>query len=366
MEVEKALSHQPDHEFALVLGVLAFSMMKESKKSLELAEDALKAHPDSPEIHYAVGTAHLRAGHPHPAARHLNIAVQKNPLVPSYLINLSIALWSLDKKIQAENTLEQALKLDPENDYALNLKSRLHKDQKQFGEALGSINKALSLSPEDADNHLIKGEFEMLQGNYETAASHFEEAARLNPTDTQARSGYLEAVFRTNKTYDFLNKIYPAPKTSLKAQLLVLIGATLFFNHFASVEKILSPPQIWIWLFLFPFFFFWVLKPIIKFQIYKEKYGEHPLELMDPALPTTLGAMLVLLFVVAYLFVRNGFIAWLGGGLAIATTILTYQALFESKNDEVPHFENPWKTFWQFLGGTVLLIAVFYQLAQMS
>ncbi len=366
LEVENALSIDPEHEFALALGILAFSMLKDSKRSLELGEDALKAHPDSEEVHFAVGTAHLRAGHPHPATRHLSIAAKKNPYSVSALINLSIALWSVDKKVQAENYLEQALSLDPENDYALKIRSQFQKDQNQLLEAIVSINKALSIDPEDSENHLVKGEFEMLQENYNTAASHFEEALRLNPSDTKARSGYLEAMFRTNQTYDLLNKIYPAPKSGLKAQLLVLVAILLLFNYFASLDKILSPPQIWIWLLLFPIFFFWVLKPLIKFQIYKEKFGEHPLELMDPALPTTLGAMASIFLLILYLFMRYSLFAWLGAGLVMATTFMTYQALFESPNDSVPHYENPWKAFWQLIGGTVLVFGVFYQLAQMS
>lgn len=365
-EAHQALAHDPENELALTLIILSHSMLKEHETALKTGDEALRIHADSSDIHYAVGTAHLRAKQSYPAAKHLQIAVNQNPLMPSYLINLGIAYWSLNKKEKALDCLNKALNLDPENDHALNLKSQLQKDQKKVFEALGSINKALQLSPDDSDNHLVKGEFEMMQGNNETAANHFQEALRLNPTDIKARTLLIESLFRSDKTNNLLNRTYPSPKDHISVHLLVLIFGVMVFNYYAGSGGITSPPQIWVWLLLLPFLFFWVIKPYLKLKIYQERFGELPLEETDPSLPITFGAVMVMLLVIAYGLVRNDFLAWWSGGLSILLGIVTNVLISENPAVGVPVFKNPWASFWYLLLGSGVVMFCFYWVSLMG
>ena len=364
-EAEKALSQEPEHEFAWTLIILSYSMIKEHEQAIELSDEALKIHADSPDVHYAKGTAHLRAKQPHSAATHLAIAVQLDPLRSGYFVNLGVAYWSLDKKEKALECLDKALSLNPENDYALNLKSQIQKDQKNVTEAIGTINKALKLSPDDADNHLVKGEFEMAQGNFETAANHFQEALRLNPTDIKARTLLIESIFLTNKNYNFLNRTYPAPINHISIQLIILVFGVLVFNYYVGTGGISTPPQIWVWILLIPFIFFWLFKPYFKLQIYQERFGEHPIEETDPSLPITFGAVFVILLMIIYGFVRNDFLAWWSGGLAILLTIATNVLISENPSVGIPVFKNPWSSFWYLFLGSGFVMFCFYSLSLM-
>lgn len=365
-EAEKALSFEPEHEFALTLAILSYSMLKNHERSLELGEKALQIHADSAEIHYAVGTAHLRAGHPHPAAKHLYVAVEKNPLFPSYFINLAIAFWNLDKKDKALESLDKALSLNPNNDFALNLKSRIQKGQKNTAEALATINKAIQLNPEDSDNHFVKGEFEMRQRNYEVAANHFKESLRLNPAGIDSRMMYLECLFLSNKTNKTLNLFFPGSLGPLTVHLLSLVFLVLIFNYYAGKGIINTPPQIWVLLLMIPIVFFWIIKPYFKLKLYQEEFGEHPLEDTDPSLPISFNAVIVVLLMVAYLFVRVDFFAWWSGGLVILITIAANVILSENPGSKIPVFKKPWQSFWSILIGATVVMWVFYRLSLIS
>ncbi|MCR9289190.1 MAG: tetratricopeptide repeat protein [Bacteroidetes bacterium] len=364
-EAEKALSYDPELEPAWTLLILGNSMLKNTDLAIELGDEALKIQADSAEIHYAIGTAYLRGRQPYPAVSHLQIAVQKHPLASGYLVNLGIAYWSLNKKEKALACLNKALSLDPKNNYALNLKSQLQKDQKNVVEALGTINKALRISPDDADNHLVKGEFEMAQGNYETATNHFQEALRLNPTDIKARTALIECLFLSNKTHQILNRTYPSPYNHISVHLLVLVFGVMIFNYYAGKDSISTPPQIWVWILLFPFVFFWIAKPYLKLNIYQERFGEHELEDTDPALPITFGAAFVVILMIAYALVRNDFLAWWSGGLAMLIAIVANVLISENPSVGVPVFKNPWTSFWYLFLGSGVVMFSFYRLSLM-
>lgn len=365
-EARSALAIEPEHEMALTLIILSHSHLNNYEQGLDLGKEALKRLPNSEDIHFAIGTLYLRAGHPHSALRHLHLAVEIDPLASNYFVNLGIAYWSLGRKKNALAYFDNALKLNPENGLAHNLISQIQKDKNQKLEAIGSINKALNLNPESAYHHAVKGQLEIGQGNYEAASNHFEAALRTDPTDITSRHLFLESGFLSNPTFAFLNKLFPAPKDAFHTQMLVLTGGIFLFNYFASVGSINTPPQIWVWLLLFPIFFFWVLKPILKIQLFQERFGKQSLEHIDPALPVTLGAMIAVLLLCIYLAFRLPYFAWFSAFLIISSTMCTYVLISEGGAERIPIFKNPWKSFWMILVGSSLASMLFFQLSQMG
>ena len=94
---------------------------------------------------------------------------------------------------QAEALLNHSLKLNPNNESALQLKSLLEQQTGTKQQAQILADKALNLSPEDAQAHLVKAILFWKNKNFEAAESHLETAVQLEPHNQNVLALWLES-----------------------------------------------------------------------------------------------------------------------------------------------------------------------------
>lgn len=86
-------------------------------------------YPDDPAVLTSLGSVLLRAKQPAEALRRFEKVLLVRPVYAPYEVNAAAALIALGKKTEAVRHLERAVELDPLLEQAVELLSRLYKDE---------------------------------------------------------------------------------------------------------------------------------------------------------------------------------------------------------------------------------------------
>ena len=93
--------------------------------AIELYERALEIDPDNGELHVRLGKAYLGLSEQAEAARHFQVAIDLNPDDPWAYLGLATCRRGQGRAIEAVGTLEEGLRVAPENVSLLNLLARI-------------------------------------------------------------------------------------------------------------------------------------------------------------------------------------------------------------------------------------------------
>ena len=170
----------------------ALLAMKDITNAIQNYKQAIQLEPDSQEAL----TANVRGW---------NEAVRLAPLVPENHIGLASALQLKKDSAGAEEEYNQALKLDPENQLALqgleslkqdklNLQSAQHLEsalklqlESKYDEAIQKYIKALEVTPKDPKLHYNIGTAFQAKEDFEHAGKAYKKSLELEPNNAKAR-----------------------------------------------------------------------------------------------------------------------------------------------------------------------------------
>jgi len=131
-------------------------------------------------------------------ARELSLPLLK--LMPNYLPLLRLASGAhqqLGELAEAENLLNQALKLAPEEPGLRRQFASLQLQRRAPAKTLETLRPALESGKADAETLLLAGKAQLMQGNFEAADQAFSAAARLRPDDAKTQAALaLTAIAR--------------------------------------------------------------------------------------------------------------------------------------------------------------------------
>jgi tetratricopeptide (TPR) repeat protein len=88
----------------------------------------------------------------------------------------------------AKNDFEKAIKLDPENTYALIGRGRLLAEKKEFDKALADFNTCVQLEPKDAEPLVARADIYGQMKQYDKQIADYREAIRVAPDDSTAHN----------------------------------------------------------------------------------------------------------------------------------------------------------------------------------
>ncbi|MBX9692724.1 MAG: tetratricopeptide repeat protein, partial [Cyanobacteria bacterium] len=135
------------------------------------------------------------------ARKSISEALRLNPYNAQYYGHLA------DLEIQALNwraavdAAEQGLSIDPRHVECLNTRAQALVVLNRFAEAEDGLDEALRLEPENSYTHANKGWISLRRGNIEQSIDFFKESLRLNPNNTWAKQGVVESLKSRNKLY---------------------------------------------------------------------------------------------------------------------------------------------------------------------
>ncbi|MCE4553736.1 XrtA/PEP-CTERM system TPR-repeat protein PrsT [Pelomonas cellulosilytica] len=138
------------------------------------------------------------------AAKAKELALPLLKVLPNYLPLLRLAAAAhqqLGEPADAENLLNQAIKLAPEDGGLRRQYASLQLQRRAPGPALETLRPVLESGRADGDTLLLAGKAQLLQGNFEAADRAFGAAAKLRPDDAKTQAALaLSAIVRDSIT----------------------------------------------------------------------------------------------------------------------------------------------------------------------
>lgn len=149
-------------------------------------ENELNSQPASVELLAALGGLRMQLGQGEIAYRLFAKACLLRPDNPALLVKRAAAAIELGKIDEFEATLEQALRLEAENEPALRLLIQLNLRQEQFQDAANTCLRLLKRQPGDIPTLIALAQCFLVMGDLKTAWDVFTEILRLDPANAHA------------------------------------------------------------------------------------------------------------------------------------------------------------------------------------
>ena len=112
------------------------------------------------------------------------------------LLRQAESLLAAGKFVEADDSLETALAIDPRNRAAFVVMARVAQKQKLFGQAIRFTNKALALEPRDRDALAVQGEAMVELGAVPRARDNLVKLQKLCPSGCQQLAMLSAAISR--------------------------------------------------------------------------------------------------------------------------------------------------------------------------
>ena len=124
-EATEVLKYDAENEEAFFLIILALLHQKKYDKAEQIGNTAIGTNPGSDRLFYAMGILNNRKDNFGKAKNYLEAAIRIAPTKSKYFVQLAKSHLYFNQVKQAQALLHHSLKLDPNNESALQLKSLL-------------------------------------------------------------------------------------------------------------------------------------------------------------------------------------------------------------------------------------------------
>lgn len=192
--VTEALGQDPENHFALSLLARCKYELRQPQEGISAITHALQLQPDEDYYHYLLAFGYYQQSANQAAQRHLQKAISLNPYAADYFGLL--ALIQIEEKdfTSALENANEGLAVHAGNITCLNARSTALNKLKRIDDAIETMETALREDPENDFTHNTIGWNLLEKGRHRDAARHFREALRLNPGMESARMGLKEAL----------------------------------------------------------------------------------------------------------------------------------------------------------------------------
>lgn len=147
---------------------------KDVKQATSVAQDAVAALPDSPELLDALGRTQLAAGEFNQAIASFNKLAGMQPLSPQPYLRLADVHMANKDKTAAAASLRKALDIKPDLQQAQRGTILLDMDGKNISGALATAKTMQKQGPKDAVGYVLEGDINASQKNWNAAASAYQ------------------------------------------------------------------------------------------------------------------------------------------------------------------------------------------------
>ncbi len=229
-----AIQEDPDAALAYLYLSTALLQQNKDRDALAPAQHALSLAPDNPHIHAHVARVHYHCQDWKKAEASANQALQ---MYPEDSDMFGLLAYLAARKADWEKSLELAetgLRFDSDHILCTNARANALTKLKRADDAQDSLDYALKRNPENPYTHYQKGHSLLEAGKYDEAAKHYCEALRLAPDFEEAKVGLVEALKAKHFVYSlFLKYIFFMSRLKPGVQMGIVFG-----GYFA--QRILS------------------------------------------------------------------------------------------------------------------------------
>ena len=203
--IRKLIEKDPTNP--LYIAMLALLSQHEVMEALKLIEIALGFWPDEVEWHKFAAELCSKLGDTVTALSHWKRIVEIKPDDLSYTISLGQAYLDNHNLDQALQVFEHATRQDPAQINTWKLLAKAHQRAGNFLEANNSIERAISLNPEDRESVLLSGQTALLLNQYNLANQRAKTILANHPSDPDALLLYAQVMKQSGKPGEALKLI---------------------------------------------------------------------------------------------------------------------------------------------------------------
>ena len=233
MQYDQALLCQPDYFDALINRVNVFYELNELYRALDDLQYMERKTGDSSKVHFMLGLVHTKMRNYNEAITAFDKSLELDTANAETLINKGTVLYYQRQLSEAEQNLNDALKIDPLEPNAYNALSLIEVEKGNYAKALEMANQALDLEtdqpyflnnrgfiflltnelesarqdidlsitkdPSNGWAYRNKGYYYYLNGEYEEALRLYQQASKLDPFIDKVFYFQGEAFLKLNK-----------------------------------------------------------------------------------------------------------------------------------------------------------------------
>lgn len=161
---------------------LALQDAHQTEKAAEQYRVALQLTPQAEAVRYSLGHVLLDQGRFVEAADQLEQALQRDPRNGEFHSDYGYVLHHLGRRDEAASEFAQAVRLNPKSARSHFNFAKFLADDHQPDRAIDEFQKCLERNPKSSEAHYYLGRLYFLKGDLQSAKTHYEQTARLDPT----------------------------------------------------------------------------------------------------------------------------------------------------------------------------------------
>ncbi len=187
-ELKKVIGLAPDWLDAyLRLGVL-LELKGRDREAIALYERGAGKNVENPEMLARIALLHKRRGRRDVAHRMLRDLRKSYPKSMPIILELGVLLWESRRKDESKQTFEEALRMDPESDVALNRLAWFHAvEGKNLERGIELSKRSLEIRPATPPYLDTLAELYYRNGQHLGAISHIQKAIEVDPNNRYYR-----------------------------------------------------------------------------------------------------------------------------------------------------------------------------------
>ncbi len=325
-----AIQENPDAALAYLYLSSALMQQDKDREALAPAEHALSLDPDNPYMHAHVARVHY---HCQDWKKAEASATQSLQMYPENSDMFGLLAYLAARKADWKKSLtfaETGLSFDSDHVLCTNARANALSKLKRTDDAQDSLDHALKRDPENPYTHFQKGQTLLEAGKYEEAAKHFCEALRLAPDFEEAKEGLVEALKARHFVYSlFLKYIFFMSRLNPKVQMGIIFGG--FFAQRILSSSLYSSGQVGAATAVRVtygalVYFTWTASSLFNLLLFLHPMGRFALSERQRKVSAGVGACVLMIVVSLLLHVTTGIEGTLFSALVFAATSLPISA----------------------------------------
>ena len=199
----QALHEDPGNARAMIFLMYAQLKRRPSLRLVDGLQAALRLAPQDTLVLRTAAKVHVLLDQAPKGMALLERARSIAPQEADTHAELAAGYLALRKRAECEAALKEALRLAPESELALHVKSAFAKVYFDAATRQRAAEQTLRKSPESAMSHTLEGKSAMAKGEVVKGYWHLREAVRLNPKSVEANVALVAALRQRFPLYDW-------------------------------------------------------------------------------------------------------------------------------------------------------------------
>jgi putative PEP-CTERM system TPR-repeat lipoprotein len=180
--LNKAVEANPSEAAPRLLLIDLLLRSKDTKQALSVAQSAVAALPNSPELLAALGRTQQISGELNQALATYGKLVNMQPMAPQPLLRLAEVQLAKKDQAAAEQSFSKALELQPDLLEAQRGQIALHVEGKKYQDAIALTRTMQRQRPKEPVGYMLEGDVQGAQRNWEAAVAAYRVGLQRAPS----------------------------------------------------------------------------------------------------------------------------------------------------------------------------------------